>query len=74
MNQTGEKRLEVLVNGESIGKIKMKANSHIINVDGGGILLTGNYSMNPKEIEDMVYKKMQRDYPKEYVEVRITKI
>ena len=66
----GEKRLEVLVNGESIGEITMKANSHITNVDGGGILLTGNYSMNPKEIENMVYKKIQRDYPQGYVEIR----
>ena len=74
MNQMGEKRLEVLVNGESIGEITMKTNSHITNVNGGSILSTGNYSMNPKEIEDMVYKKIQRDYPKGYVETRITKI
>jgi hypothetical protein len=74
MNQMGEKRLEVLVNGESIGEITMKANSRTTIVDGGNIISTGRYFMDSKEIENMIYKKIQRDYPQEYVETRITRI
>lgn len=62
MNQMEEKRLEVLVNGISIGKIKMELNGRITIVDGGGIISTGKYLIDPEEIKERVYNKMRRDY------------
>ena len=70
MNQMGEKKLEVLVNGISIGEIRMESNSHTTIVDGAGIILTGEYSMTPKDVEEMVYRKVRKNLPEQNVEIR----
>ena len=65
-----EKRLEILVNGKVIGKITMESNSHTTIVDGGGIISTGPYLMSPKKIKDMIYKRMERNYPEGNIEIK----
>ena len=64
------KRLEVLVNGISIGEIRMESNSHTTIVDGAGIISTGEYSMTPEEVEGMVYKRVERNHPESQVKIK----
>ena len=65
-----EKRLEVLVDGAQIGEIKMRINGHTTIVDGRRIIHTGEYLMSPKEIKTMVYKRVERKYPGQEIEIR----
>ena len=65
-----EKILEVLVNGKSIGEVKMELDGHTTKVNGGPIMLTGEYSMSPEEIETMVHKRVERKYLGQEIEIR----
>jgi len=63
---TATKILEIIVAGESIGKIKLQLNGRTTIVDGAKIISTGEYSMKPKEVEEMIHKKVF----KKYVEIK----
>ncbi len=56
-----EKKLEIIVAGKLVGTVKLKLNGNTTIVDGGGIMSTGEYSMKPKEIEEMIYRRVARD-------------
>ena len=63
------KYLEVIVDGNSIGKITMRLNGSTTIVDGDNIISTGEYSHSPERIKNMVYRRVKRDHPKSQVEV-----
>ena len=70
MNPMERKDLEVIVDGTSIGYIKMKVNGRIIIVEGNDILPAGYYSHNPEQIKRMTHNKAKSIYPGRQVEVR----
>jgi len=61
---TATRILEIIVAGESIGKIKLQLNGRSTIVEGAGIISTGEYSMNAEEIEEMLYKRVAKKYIK----------
>ena len=71
MNQM-ERRLSIIVAGQLIGKIKLQLNSNTTIIEGGGIISTGEYSMNAEEIEEMLYKRMEyyRKVAREDIEIK----
>lgn len=71
MNQTERRILEVMVDGAPIEKIKMDVNSHTTKVSENGIIPTGEYSMHPGEIRNMVYRRLEREHPKRKIEIRL---
>jgi len=59
---TTTKILEIIVVGESIGKIKLQLNGRSTIVEGAGIISTGEFDMKAEEIEEMVYKRTVNNY------------
>jgi len=59
---TATKILEIIVAGESIGKIKLQLNGRSTIVEGAGIISTGEFDMKAEEIEEMVYKRTVNNY------------
>ena len=53
------RKLSIIVAGQLIGKVKMISYTRSTIVDGGGIIGSGIWDMKPKEIEEMLYKRME---------------
>ena len=70
MSQMGEKGLEVLVNGELIGEVTMKKLSNYTTLVEGDIISNGHYSMSPKDVKEMIYRRVRRDYPTGNIEIK----
>lgn len=59
---TATKILEIIVAGESIGKIKLHLNGRTTIVEGVGIISTGEWDMKPKEIKKIIHKRVSKKY------------
>jgi len=62
------KKLEVKVNGESLGKVEIVRDNSILLVKSN-ILQNGNYMFTMDEIESLIGNKMQRDYPGKEIKI-----
>ena len=62
------KNLEVKVNGESLGKIEIARDKTVLEIKSN-ILPSGTYMFTMREIEALITRKMQRDYPGKEVEL-----
>ena len=60
MNQM-ERKLKVIVAGQIIGELKMTLEGKTTIVEGKGIISEGSYLMWPKEVEEMIYRRIARD-------------
>ena len=69
MSQT-ERKLEVLVDGNLVGVIRMKINRHTIIVDGDNILLNGAYSMTYGDIGAMAYRRARQNNPGQIIRIK----
>jgi len=63
---TATRILEIRVADELVGTIKLQLNGKTTIVDGAKIISTGEYSMKPKEVEEMIHKRVC----KKYVEIK----
>ncbi len=60
MNQM-ERRLEIIVIG--VGEIKIIRNGSETLLEGGGLIQGEHYLMPFEWVKEMVYKRLDRDYP-----------
>ena len=54
-------RFEVIVAGQLIGEVKMTMHGQTTIVESDGIIPDGHYLMHPKEVREMVYRRVARD-------------
>ena len=55
------RKLKVIVAGQIIGELKMTLKGQTTSVESDGIIPNGHYLMRPKEVKEMVYRRVARD-------------